>query len=222
MLWSLALRSRYITGFTAGFVAFFMGLVTPASADLMLTIGPKTTPVTQPTAGTTTLVTLTAYLAANVGTESVESYAVPIDLSPPAGVGSPVGMRLTGATARTIFTDGAFADSISSGKPSGEGDILVSVTGLAGPPTPVDFGTLPTALFDFTISIDSTVALGDYSADVVRGVLLGFDPGLTGKVQFGTPAIIRVVAVPEPTTLGILGLVVVPFVLRRQRLSQPG
>ncbi|MEZ6151418.1 MAG: hypothetical protein R3C09_14955 [Pirellulaceae bacterium] len=81
----------------------FIGLASPASAGLVLDIGPEMTIVAQPTAGTTTSVTLTAFLRADVGTESVENYSVPIDLSPPDRAGSPVGMTLNSATARTVF-----------------------------------------------------------------------------------------------------------------------
>lgn len=215
---SLALRAGHIVGF----FTLFIGLASPAFADLMLTIGPEKTTVVQPTTGNTTSITLTAYLGASgigVVSESVASYAVPIDLSPPTGVGAPVGMTLTGATARTPFPNGTFGDSVTHGVPSGEGDLLVSVVGPPGFP-PVVFGTTSLALFDFTISIDSTVALGDYSVDVVRGgVLLAFDPDLTDKVHFGNPAVIRVVAVPEPSTLSVLGLLAVPTVLRRRRRS---
>ncbi|MCA9161207.1 MAG: PEP-CTERM sorting domain-containing protein, partial [Planctomycetales bacterium] len=47
--------------------------------------------------------------------------------------------------------------------------------------------------------------------------LFGFAPNPTGGVHIGAPAVIRVVAVPEPSTLGILSLLVAPTVLRRRR-----
>lgn len=213
---SLALRAGHI----AGFFTLFIGLASPAFADLMLTIGPETTIVVQPTTGTTTSITLTAYLGASgvgVESESVTVYSVPIDLSPPVGTGQPVGMTLTGATARTDFPDRVFRHETLV-DPSSKGDYLVSVLDLVGGAPPVVFGTTSTALFDFTISIDSSVALGDYFATIVdESGLFGFAPNPAGGVQIGNPAVIRVVAVPEPSTLSVLGLLAVPTVLRRRR-----
>lgn len=43
------------------------------------------------------------------------------------------------------------------------------------------------------------MATGDYSLDFVQGVLFSLDPNLTAT--FSPPAVISVVAVPEPSTL---------------------
>ena len=193
-------------------VVLLCGFVTPASASLVLSVGPAFTSIAQPAVGATQEITMTVFLRAQAGTEDVVGYSLPVDLSPPAGKGLPLGMTITGATARTIFGGPQFKFNLNPG----EGDLLATA-GFPGEPA-VPFDTNFKPLFDFNILVDDTVATGDYSLDFVQGVLLSLDPNLTAS--FSAPAIIRVVAVPEPSVLGILGLLAVPYVLRRQRLSQ--
>ncbi len=222
LLLKLVQRTKLAASFMAGVGAICVAVATPAAAGLVLRIGPETTSVTRPTAGNTTTVTLTVFVRADANTESIANYTVPIDLSPPGGPGKPIGMTLGGGTIRTLFPERTFTSSPLN-DPNGEADFMASVVGpFTNPvPPPVVFTTDFSPLFDFTISIDDTVALGDYSANAVRGVLLSFDPGLTDSVQFSPPAVLRVVAVPEPSGLGVLGLVGVLFALRRKRLLQP-
>lgn len=200
-----------LTTLISTLIVLLCGLATPASASLVLSIGPTFTSVAQPTAGTTRGITMTVFMRAQTGTEDVVGYSLPIDLSPPTGKGLPLGMTITGATARTIFGGPQFKAVLNPG----EGDLLATA-GFPGEPA-VPFDTNFSPLFDFNILIDDTVATGDYSLDFVQGVLLSLDPNLTAT--FSPPAVIRVVAVPEPSTLGVLGLLAVPYVLRRQRLS---
>lgn len=216
---SLGLRIRFAVCYIAGAAALSIGLAPPAAAGLVLRIGPETTTVTRPTTGNTTNVTLTAYVRADANTESVANYTVPIDLTPPGGPGIPSGMLLIReATIRTLFPERTFYSDVLN-DPNGEADFYASVIGpfVSPRPPPVVFGTDFSPLFDFTISIDDTVAVGDYAVDVVRdSVLLAFDPDLSDNIQFEAPAVIRVVAVPEPSVLGLLGLLAVPYVLWRQ------
>lgn len=193
-------------------ITLLSGLAAPASADLVLSIGPVLTSIAQPTAGATREITLTVFMRAKTGTESVEGYTLPIDISPPTGTSLPSGMTITGATARTVFGGPPFAGNFAT---PGEGD-LVAIAGFPGS-TPVPFNTTPTPLFDFNVLIDSSVATGDYSADFFQGVLLSLDHNLTAT--FDPPAVIRIVAVPEPSTLGVLGCLVVPLAWRRRRRS---
>ncbi len=192
--------------------ALLSGLATPASAALVLSIGPEFTSITQPALGATSEITLTVFMRAQTGTESVVGYTLPIDISPPTRTNLPPGMTITGATALTIFSNPPFAGNFTN---PGEGD-LVATAGFPGG-TSVSFDTNPSPLFNFNVSIDSSVAPGDYTVDFFRGVLLSVDRNLTAT--FDPPAVIRIAAVPEPSTLGLLGCFVVPLVLRRSRRS---
>lgn len=198
--------------FIASILVLFGGLAAPASADLVLSIGPELTTIVQPIGGATREITLTVFMRAKTGTESVEGYTLPVDLSPPPGKGLPLGMTITAdTTAITIFGGLPFKADLNPG----EGDLLAIAGALNV--TPVLFDTNPSPLFNFNVLIDSTVATGDYTADFVNESLLSLDRNLTAI--FDPSAIIRIVAVPEPSTLSVLGLLVVPLALRRRRRS---
>jgi len=191
-------------------IAVLGGLAAPASADLVLSIGPALPPIAQPTGGATHEITMTVFARANTSTQPVLGYTLPIDISPPMAKGLPLGMTITGATARTSF-GGVFKTELNPDA----GDLLVSAGFPGG--TAVLFETTPRALFDFNVSIDSTIATGDYTVDFISGSLFSVDRDVT--TTFDPAAVIRIVAVPEPSTLSVLGLLVVPTVLRRRRRS---
>ncbi len=184
------------------FLAFLLLLVpdrNPANAAIVILVGPALTTVTAPTGAAIQDVTLTVSMAASVGTESVLSYTIPVDLSPPVGTNPPTGFTVTSVVSRLTFPGQPSFDFDLN--PS-EGDLLAS----GGPfnfNEPVQFTTTPVALFDFTLAIDSSVVAGDYSAFVVRGALLAVNQGLTATAQIGPPAVIRVQAVPEPTVASL-------------------
>lgn len=193
------------------FAALLLPLSQPCSAALVITIGPNLTEVTKPSAGATTDVTLTVFAAADAGSESMLGYTIPVDIGPPLGTDMPAGISVSSATRRTQFAGQVTPPNFNPA----EGDLLF-IDG-AFNAQPILVNTTPLPLFDFVLTIDSTVAEGTYQADIVRGALLSLDRNLTSTASFGAPAVIRVNAVPEPSVLGSCLTAFIACGLRRRR-----
>lgn len=173
-------------------------------AAIVATIQPSESSIVVPAAGSTTDLTFVVSLAASANTESLLSYTIPIDIAPPVGTDPPAGFTVTNVTSLLAFPGQPFDFSLN---PS-EGDILAAA-GQLNFTNPVTFTTNPTPVFSFTAAVDSRVVPNDYTFSFVRGSLLAFDADLTSTAVLGSPAIVRVTAVPEPSALGILSLVAV-------------
>ncbi len=174
----------------------------PASAGLVLTIQPSVATVNRPTAPLTNNVTFSVLLGTDAGMESVLSYNIPIDLSPPVGTDPPPGITVISVTQRLAFAGSPFESNLNPP----EGDLLASA-GFQNFSQPIQFTTVPVVLFDFTVAVGSTAQLGDYSASFVRGALFALDPGFTNTVNISSRGTIQVV--PEPSCCGLVGLALV-------------
>ncbi|MCA9161107.1 MAG: hypothetical protein KDA72_22405, partial [Planctomycetales bacterium] len=132
---------------------------TSLSAGVVLTFDPSVKELTLPQSGTTSF-TIAVRLNAEVGTESVSGYDIPIDLAPVVGRGLPDGWSISGFTKLTDFGSTFIFPGPNALNPD-EGDFLVGDASLGDS---LDFNTAPTALFSFTIDVASTAQPGSYTA----------------------------------------------------------
>ncbi len=181
-------------------VSVSLSATSSACAGVVLTFDPSVNELTLPQSGTTSF-TIAVRLNAEVGTESVSGYDIPIDLAPAGGPGLPDGWSISGFTKLTDFGSGdLFFDPIAPPTPE-EGDFLKGDASLGDP---LDFGTNPTALFSFTIDVASTAQPGTYSASIVDGELLNIPGFSRNQITLPNPVTITVSAVPEPSGLAVL------------------
>ncbi len=193
--------------------ALTFSATTCAYAGVVLTFDPSVNELTVPQSGTTSF-TIAVRLNANVGTESVAGYDIPIDLAPATGRGLPDGWSISGFTKLTDFGSGLFFPGHDPLNPD-EGDFLVGDASLGDP---LPFNTDPTALFSFTVDVGPTAQAGTYTANIVDGTLL-FIPGFArNQITLPTPATITVHAIPEPSGLAVL-LSAVGCVFYRRRIG---
>lgn len=187
-------------------------LINPSSshAGAVLSLVPTTTTVTftnNPTEQFVIGVRLAAS-AANNGTQNVQGYTIPVDLHAPLGKGLPAGWTVTAVTPVANFSGGAL---FSANTNPGEGDALGGDVRLAGPLT---FNTTPTTLFEFTVQVNrNTAANGDFTAAVFgNGALFSINDSAAttiplNQIDFTNTALIRIVGVPEPGSLALVGCI---------------
>ncbi len=124
------------------------------SADLVLSISPSAPIVVA--AGNQGSVTLDVQAAANSGTQTLSSYQLFVDLSPPAGRGIPAGWSVTTPVQVVSLSDGALFSGSTS--PT-QGD--VSANGRDDFSIGVTLDTTPTTLWRFTVDMDGTSGAED-------------------------------------------------------------
>lgn len=185
---------RFLRSDVVCLVAFVLLPLGNAQAGVVVTLESSTARVIIPTTGTEQF-SVQVRLAADEGTQAINGYEIPVDFSPPAGVGRPVGWQVLSVTQLISFSDGFFEQDFNT--PS-EGDLRVGDLTLGAPLT---FTTTPTALFSFVVSVDSTAEAGQYSIGVFDGVLLDLGSLPREQVDISNFATINVVAIPEPGSL---------------------
>lgn len=185
---------RFLSGYVVCLVALVLLPLGKAKAGVVVTFEPSTSLIMIPTVGTEQF-SVEVRIAADTGTQAINGYEIPVDLSPPVGVGRPVGWQILSVTELTSFGSGFFDQDFIT--PS-EGDLRVGDLTLG---VPLMFTTTPTALFSFVVSVDSTAQVGQYSISVFDGVLLDLGGLPRGQVDISNFATINAVAVPEPGVL---------------------
>lgn len=185
---------RFVSGYVVVLVALVLMPLGKANAGIVVTFEPSTSLVMIPTVGTEQF-SVEVRIEADTGTQAINGYEIPVDLSLPVGVGRPVGWQIWSVTQLTSFGGGFFQPDFIT--PS-EGDLRVGDLTLG---TPLTFTTAPTALFSFVVSVDSTAQVGQYSIGVFDGVLLDLGGLSRGQIDISNVATINVVAVPEPGVL---------------------
>ena len=190
-------KMRFLRGHVVCLVALVLLPLGKAKAAVVVTFEPSTSRVTIPTTGTEQF-SVVVRIAADTGTQAINAYEISVDLSPPVGVGRPVGWQILSVTEVTSFGGGFFDEDFIT---PAEGDLRVGDLTLGAPLT---FTTTPTALFSFVVSVDSTAQVGQYSIGVFDGVLLDLGSLPRGQVDISNVATINVAAIPEPGALNAM------------------
>ena len=173
-------------------------------AGIVLSFLPATTNVNF-TVNPTESFTIGVQLAADVGTQNIQGYSIPIDFRNPIGKGLPTGWNVLSVTPVANFSGGILFTGSTN---PAEGDAYGSDTRTAGP---LSFTTTPVTLFDVTVQISrATATNADFTASfLTTGSLFAINDGIgttlpANQINATGTALIRVTGVPEPSSLALL------------------
>ncbi len=186
---------RFLRSDVVCLVALVLLPLGKAEAGAVVTFEPSTSRIIIPTAGTEQF-SVQVRLAADTDTQAIDNYEISVDLSPPLGVGRPVGWQILSVTEVTSFGEGFFDEDFITPE---EGDLRVGDLTIFG--SPLTFTTTPTTLFSFVVSVDSTARVGQYSIGAFDGVLLNLGSLPREEIDISSVATINAVAIPEPGVL---------------------
>ena len=196
--------------------AIAVGLSNWAVSGVVLSFSPLTTSTTVPTTGTTKQIIIEASIAADVGTQDIRGYNLPVDISPPVDIGMPTGWSITTVNViNEIAGDPPFSFSTT---PT-QGDLFVQDATLFG--SAVTLTTAPLPSFNFTLELTDQAQQGNYTVGIFNGATFAVvDGGGAGiapaQIQSNT-ATITLTAVPEPATGSLTLLAVLGCSLCRRR-----